>query len=262
MDYVMECGPVFHAGHKSWVMLTLESTTRRVRLRIGPSREAERRGVASELAGLPAECCPSLARFGAKHGWKERPVPNEVHALTAVVLVGLEQEPILGLLAFSPQAEAWLRSCAMFLETKPWLKFSSYAPLMITFGGELTRVLAVGGAGRLPPSLVMLPDHDAFQRAHGRADEALDDAVIISLGDSAGLASERLELAFGQSFHPRMMRLRNGAPSQMTELDLQQFTAALAAVTSLACQGTIGRSVVNGLEAIVVPWSYEMGLRS
>ncbi|MDP1826022.1 MAG: hypothetical protein Q8L48_22345 [Archangium sp.] len=251
MIYVMECGPVFHSKRAQWVVLSLDSSTRRVMTRVAPTREEARQSMRADLGGAPAACCPSLAGLG----WEVQPPPDEVLALTAVTLVGLEHQDVLGPLAFSRQTEALLRAGAMFLDTAPWRQFNAYEPLHVTFGGEVTRVVAVGGSGTLPPSLIMLPDQPAFERAQrdARAKGGFDDAVIIGLDDPPDLVSDTIELAFGEAFHPRLLRLHRGKPTSFSADDLLRLTAALAAVTSLAAGRAVGRAVVGELEAIVVP---------
>ena len=253
MIYVMECGPVFHSKRAQWVVLSLDPSTRRVMTRVAPTRDEARQSMRTDLGGAPAACCESLAGLG----WEVQPPPEEVLALTAVTLVGLEHQDMLGPLAFSRQTEALLRACAMFIDTAPWRQFTAYEPLHVTFSGErqATRVVAVGGSGTLPPSLIMLPDRAAFDRAQrdARSSGGFDDAVIIGLDDPPDLVSDTLELAFGDPFHPRLLRLHRGQPTDFAADDLARLTAALAAVTSLATGRAVGRAVVGELEAIVVP---------
>jgi hypothetical protein len=253
MIYVMECGPVFFSKRAQWVVLSLDSSTRRVMTRVAPTRAEARKVMLDDLRGAPAACCASLAGLG----WDVQPPPEEVLSLLAVTLVGLEHQDMLGPLAFSRQAEALLRACAMFIDTAPWLQFTSYEPLDVRFGGAspVSGVLAVGGAGSLPPSLVLLPDRAAFERAQrdARSGGGLDDAVIIGLDDPPGLVSDTIEVAFGEAFHPRLLRLRRGQPAHFSADDLARLTASLAAVTSLACGRPVGRAVVGELEAFVAP---------
>jgi hypothetical protein len=253
MIYVMECGPVFLSKRAFWVVLSLDFSTRRTMTRVAPTKDAARKAMRDDLRGAPASCCESLAG----HGWEVQPPPEEMISLMAVTLVGLEHQDVLGPLAFSRELEALLRACAMFMDTAPWRRFTSYEPLDVRFSGASTgsRIIAVGGAGTLPPSLVLLPDHAAFERSHrkGRAGGGLDDAVIIGLDDPPGLVTDVLELAFGEAFQPRLLRVRGGRPTVFSADDLAQLTAAIVGVTSLVCNGTVGRGVVGDLEAIVVP---------
>lgn len=255
MIYVMECGPVVLERRRHWVVFSLDSSTRKVMTRVAPVREHARKAVADELGRAPATCCASLGEFGRERGWQVRPVPEDVLALAGVTLVGLEHQDLLGPQAVSPQTEALLRACAMFLDTAPWLQFSSYEPLAVTFTADppITRVLAVAGSGRLPPGLIMVEGEAAFWRAHSRSDPVLDDAVIVSLPAPPDVISDTLELAFGEAFHPRLLRLRGGKPVPMSGQDLAHLTAALAATASLATGRPAGRAVAGELEAIVVP---------
>jgi hypothetical protein len=255
MIYVMECGPVFLSKRACWLVLSLDSSTRRVMTRVASSQEAARKAMRDDLRGAPAACCESLSGFG----WDVQPPPEEVITLTAVTLVGLEHQDVLGPLAFSRELEALLRACAMFIDTAPWRQFTSYEPLEVRFSGASagSGIAAVGGAGTLPPSLVLLADRAAFDRSHRkqRSGGGLDDAVIIGLDDPPGLVSDVLELAFGEAFQPRLLRLRGGRPTAFSADDLAHLTAALVGVTSLACNGTVGRGVVGQLEALVSPCS-------
>lgn len=253
MIYVTECGPVFHSKRAQWVVLSLDSSTRRVMTRVAPTRAEARKSMLDDLCGAPAACCESLAGLG----WQVQPPPEEVLALIAVTLVGLEHQDSLGPLAFSRQTEALLRACAMFIDTGPWRQFTAYEPLDVSFGGAspASRVVAVGGSGIMPPSLIMMPDRAAFERAQrdARSSGGFDDAVIIGLDDPPDLVSDTIELAFGEAFHPRLLRLHRGQPANFSADDLARLTAALAAVTSLASGRPVGRAVVGELEAIVVP---------
>lgn len=176
MIYVMECGPLFHRGAECWLVFSIDMMNRSVKTRVMQHRDDARREVLTAIGGAPAKCCASLAEFGRPQGWRVESPPDEVLTLAALTLVGLENQEQLGMLAFSPVAEVWLRSCAVFLEARPWEQFTSYVPLQVTFTGRTTttRVVAVGGAGRLPPSLTVLKDHEAFARAHS-PEGGLDD---------------------------------------------------------------------------------------
>ena len=220
MIYVMECGPVVLERRRHWVVFSLDSSTRKVMTRVAPVREHARKAVADELGRAPATCCASLGEFGRERGWQVRPVPEDVLALAGVTLVGLEHQDLLGPQAVSPQTEALLRACAMFLDTAPWLQFSSYEPLAVTFTADppITRVLAVAGSGRLPPGLIMVEGEAAFWRAHSRSDPVLDDAVIVSLPAPPDVISDTLEprLRRGLSSPPAAAAWRQARPHVRT----------------------------------------------
>lgn len=259
MIYVLECGPVhFHRQLECWVVFAFDPSTRQVITRVAQRREAARKLVADELGRAPAECCPSLEGFGHERGWLVEEPPHDVLVLAGVTLAGIENEETLGPLAFTPVSEVWLRTCAMFIDTKPWLRFAPSTPLCVTFSDAAltSRVLSVGGARSLPPNFAMLPDHDAFLRAD------LDDAVIMRFKGTAGVVSQTLEQGFGQRFQPRLLCLRKGQAELISQTELMRFTAALAAVASLATGRLVGRAVVGGLEAIVVSAGEEVAQRN
>jgi hypothetical protein len=249
MIYVLECGPIqLQQRRDCWVVFAFDDSTRQVTTRVASDREQARRLVADELAHGPTECCPSLGEFGQSRGWRVEEPSHEVLVLAGVTLASIENTEVLGPLMCTPLCEVWLRTCAMFIDTKPWLRFAPSTPLLVTFSdGELTsRVLSVGGARSLPPSFAMLPDYEAFQRAD------LDDSIIMRFTDTPGVVSQALELGFGQPFQPRLLRLRKGEVELITPTELLRFTAALGAVASLATGRHVGRAVVDGLEAVVV----------
>lgn len=266
MIYVMECGPVNHRGRECWLVFSLDLSSRQTKLRVTWRRKDARDAVASELGGAKAACCASLADFGRPLGWRVRSVPDEVLKLAAQALVGLENEEALGMLAYSPVADAWLRACVAFLDVRPWENFTIHTPLTVTFTRDTpeTRVVSIGGAGSMPPSLMLLPDRaalDCLSRDDG-GKTGLEEAFIMGFDELDSAAADALGLAYGATFHPVLLRLRAGKPQPVTELELLELTCALAAVTSLATGRPVGRAVVDGLEAIVLPLESETALRS
>ncbi len=266
MIYVMECGPIFHRSRECWLAFSVDTNSRQVKSRVMQRRDDARREVALELKDARASCCASLAEFGSQYGWRVEPVPETVHSLAAQTLVGLVNQETLGPLAFSAAGEVWLRACAIFVGAAPWQQFNTNTPLSVTFSNDpgSTRVLLVGGTLGRPPSLSILPDLAAYERSRSQRgdDDGLGDAFILALDPRPGVVSEMVGLAFEEAFHPRVLRLEDGSPREMTEMELLQVAAALAAVASLASGRPIGRAVLAGLEAIVVPMMRETALRS
>lgn len=185
MIYVMECGPANHHGRDAWLVFALDLTNDQAKVRVAPRRKDARREVLAALGGAPASCCDSLADFGRPHGWRVAAAPERVLQLAAQTLVGLENEATLGMVAYSPIADAWLRACAAYYELAPWNSFSIRQPLTVSFTKEEpdTRVLAVGGSGGLPPSLIALPDAAAYSRFSASGDPFFDDAFIMGFDD-------------------------------------------------------------------------------
>ncbi len=266
MIYVMECGPIFHRGRECWLTFSVDTDNRQVKSRVMERREDARREVARALKDARASCCPSLAEFGLTYGWPVEPVPATVYTLAAQTLVGLVNQETLGLLAFSAVGEVWLRACAIFVGATPWQQFNTNTPLSVTFSNDpgSTRVLLVGGTLGRPPSLSILPDLDAYERSKSRhgEDDGLEDAFILSLDSRPGAVSEMVGLAFEEAFQPRVLRLEDVSPRSMTEMELLQVAASLAATASLASGRPLGRAVLGGLEAIVVPMVHETRLLS
>lgn len=266
MIYVMECGPILHHNKECWLAFSVDTESRQVKSRVMQRREDARREVARELKDARASCCASLAEFGSQYGWRVEPVPETVHSLAAQTLVGLVNQETLGMLAFSAVGEVWLRACAIFLQAEPWERFDTNTPLSVTFSNDpgSTRVLLVGGTRGRTPSLSVLPDQAAYARSTRKnsEDDGLSDSIILALDRKAGAVSELVALAFGEAFHPRVLRLEDGSPREMTEMELMQVAGALAAVASLVSGRPIGRAVLGSLETIVVPMVFEAGLRS
>lgn len=261
MIYVMECGPL---PDDSWLVFSLDRMSRQTKVRAMETREDARHAVAIELVGaVGVRCCASLGEFGRDRGWRVDSVPEEVLRLAAQTLVGLENQEVLGMLAFAPAADAWLRASAMFLDVAPWAVFGMKTPLTVTFSGEspLTRVVAVGGRSVMPPSLLLLPDRHAYERFATRGEQTgLEDALIAGFDLVPGAISASVGLAYGQAFHPVLLRLRGGKPSKLTEGELLQLAGALAATASLATGRGMGRAVVDGVEVIAVPLAPESEL--
>lgn len=264
MIYVMECGPVHHRGRDGWLVFALDLKDNQAKVRVAHRRKDARREVVRALAGAPASCCASLADFGRAHGWRVASVPERVLQLAAQTVVGLENEETLGMVAYSPIADAWLKSCAAFYETAPWNSFSIRQPLTVTFTRDKpeARVIAVGGSGGLPPSLIMLPDLAAYSRFSGSGDPHFDDAFIMGFDDHASAMSHAVGLAYGATFHPVVLRLRESKPALMSPDELLHLACALGATASLATGRPVGRAVIDGLEAIVLPLTPEAALRS
>ncbi len=264
MIYVMECGPVHHRGRESWLVFALDLNDDQAKVRAAPRRKDARREVVKALAGAPASCCASLADFGRQHGWRVASVPERVLKLAAQTVVGLENEDTLGMVAYSPIADAWLRSCALFYETAPWTAFSIRQPLTVTFTKEVpdTRVLAIGGAGGLPPSLIMLPDSGAYSRFSNSGEPHFEDAFIMGFDDCASAMAHAVGLAYGAAFHPVVLRLRQSKAALIAPDELLHLACALAATASLATGRPVGRAVIDGLEAIVLPLTPDAVLRS
>lgn len=266
MIYVMECGPVIHRGRDKWLCFSLNLNDRQAKVRAMERRQDARLAVASELPdGVPVSCCASLGKFGRSRGWRVRSVPDEVLTLAAETLVGMENQEALGMLAFTPTADAWLRTSALFLRAEPWRMLSMKKPLSITFtkkgGTSTTRVAAVGGASVMPPSLLLLPDQAAWERLNmDDGVPGLDDALLSGFDAHTGALSEAIGLAYGVSFHPIVLRLRGRKPVPMTEPELLELAAALGAVASL-CERPVGRAMVDDLEAIAMPLIPESSLR-
>lgn len=263
MIYVMECGPVSLRDRECWLAFSFDLLTRQTKTRVANDRDQARHEVASALGGARASCCAALGDFGRQRGWRVESPPEEVLELAALTLVGMENEAALGMLAYSPVAEAWLRSCAMFMDARPWEQFTSHEPLAVTFHGPApgTSVLAIGGAGSLPPSLAMLPDRAAFDRVQ-QGGRDLTDALLLGLEVRPGPVSASVGLAFGEAVHPVVLRLRRGKPRLVKEAELHRLAAALAAIASLASGRPVGRAVVGELEAVVVPLASHDELRS
>jgi hypothetical protein len=256
MFFVMECGPTFHGPREVWLVFSMELATREVSVRVAPDRDVARAEMAKHVAGAEVVCGESLADFGGPHGWHVHPIPEELRSLACVLLVGLEHEWSLGPLARAPMLEALLRASAMFLDVAPWRQFSSHHPLEVRLRGKLegTRILTVAGQGLLPPSLLVLPDRAQFERAQTPGGE-LRDALVVTLDQPPTTIAREVKLAYGASFHPILMRLRDGRLGRFSEADLEVLTASLAAVTSLAAGQAVGnasgRATVGDVEALV-----------
>lgn len=254
MIYVMECGPL---PDGSWLVFSLDRENRQTKVRAMEDRHDARNAVAIELVNARGvHCCASLAEFGRELGWRVSSTPDEVLQLAAQTLVGMENREVLGMLAFGPAADAWLRASAMFLDVEPWEVFGMKTPLTVTFSGEspVTRVVAVGGRSVMPPSLLMLPDRRAYERFATRGEKTgLEDALIAGFDLVPGAISASVGLAYGRAFHPILLRLEKGRPSAITESELLQLAGALGATASLATGRGMGRAVIDGVEAIAVP---------
>jgi hypothetical protein len=137
-------------------------------------------------------------------------------------------------------------------------------PIGVTFSGETRpRVVAVGGASVMPPSLIILPDQSAWDQLNGRDPKTgLENAIIAGFDDIRGVVGEMVGLAYGVTFHPMVLRLRAGRPVPFVERELLELAAALGATASLATGRPVGRAVVDGLEAIAMPLTTETTLRS
>lgn len=257
MIYVMECGPLMGLKGTRWMVFALDEAERKVTSHVAPTREQARREMVKHLAGTRVDCCASLDSFGRPLGWRVQPVPEQVRQCAAVSLVSLEHQDVLGPLAFTPLVEALLRACALFVEVKPWQRFKPSHPLAITFSSDsTTNVLSIGGALNLPPSLSVLPDHPAFERAD------LEEATVLGLEDRPGLVGEAVMAAFGHSFHPRLLRLRRGLPDAMTEEELMRLVVSLTAATALGTGAAVGRAAVGDLFATIVPYRQDATLLS
>lgn len=255
MIYVMECGPIFQDSVECWAVLSFDPASRAVSNLISTRRQEVRSAMAEQLRGRSVACCASLGKFGRALGWQVKPVPPAVRDLACLTWVGVEHQRTLGSMAFTPMLEALLRACAGFLAVAPWRRFPATQALEATFEGRLRahRVLAVAGAGRLPPSLVVLPDRAAFERVHRRDEGALlEDAVIVTLDPTPSPTAQALQLNYGPRFHPRLLRLRKGEDSSFSGEDLTLLVAALAATTSLGVGRPVGRASVAHVHATVV----------
>lgn len=264
MIYVMECGPVHHRGREGWLVFALDLKDDQAKVRVTPRRKDARWEMVRALAGAPASCCASLSDFGRAQGWRVASVPERVLKLAAQTVVGLENEEALGMVAYSPIADAWLRASTAFFETAPWKSFSIREPLTVTFTKAThdTRVLAAGGSGGLPPSLIMLPNLASYSRFSASAEPDFDDAFIMGFGDHASTMRDVVGLAYGACFHPIVVRVRQSRPSLVSPDELLHLACALAATASLTTGRPVGRAVIDGLEAIVLPLTPEAALRS
>ena len=168
------------------------------------------------------------------------------------------------MVAYSPIADAWLRACAAYYEIAPWNSFSIRQPLTVSFTKEEpdTRVLAVGGSGGFPPSLIALPDAASYFRFSASGEPLFDDAFIMGFDDWPSAMSRAVGLAYGSTFHPVVLRLRDSKPALISPDELLHLACMLAATASLATGRPVGRAVINGLEAIVLPLTPEAALRS
>lgn len=256
MIYVMECGPIFRCGRETWAVFSLNLTTRGVACHISARRDEARDAMASELRGATVGCCASLGRFGRRLGWCVEATPDTVRDLACVMMVGVEHQVTLGPLAFTPLAEAWLRACAGFLETKPWRRLTLHDGIDAHFEGRVpcSRVLAVSGSGRVPPGLVMLPDRRAFDRAQDVSSYELEEAIVLTLGDEASAISTAMKGNYGCSFHPLLVRLVKGQLAPLAEDEFKLLIAAVAAMTSYGTGRPFGHATVEDVEATVMPW--------
>lgn len=263
MIYVMECGPLVDGA---WLVFSLDSASGQTKVRAMEDRHEARRAVACELTHASGvACCASLSDFGRERGWRVQSVPEDVLRLAAQTLVSIENKESLGMLGFSPTADAWLRTSAMFLDAEPWTRLSMKTPLSVTFSDDpqVPRVAGVGGASVMPPSLILLPDRSAYERFAGRGEKTgLEDAIICGFDYLDGALSEAIGLAYGQTFHPVLLRLRRGKGVLVTEVELAHLAAALGAVASFASGKAVGRAVIDGLEALAWPLTAEESLRS
>lgn len=256
MIYVMECGPVLQGALETWVVFSLNLSTRGVTCHLASRRDDARQATAAELIGATVGCCASLGTFGREFGWRVKPTPATVRDLACVMMVGVEHQITLGPLAFSPLTEAWLRACAGFLDTAPWKRLTVHDGIDAHFEGGVqgSRVLAVTGAGRVPPGLVMLPDRAAFERAQTSGPHELEDAIILTLGSEHSAITTVLKSNYDRAFHPLLMRLQHGKLARLTEDDFKLFIAALAAMTSYGTGRPSGHARVDDVEATVMPW--------
>ncbi len=246
------------------MVFSLDLQNDQAKVRVTQRRKDARREVVKALAGAPASCCASLGDFGRQHGWRVASVPERVLRLAAQTMVGLENEDTLGMVAYSPIADAWLRASVAFYENAPWRLLSIREPLSVTFTKDEpdTRVLAVGGSGELPPSLIMLPDAAAYSRFADSFKPNFEDAFIMGFDDCASAMSHAVGLAYGATFHPVVLRMRQSQPQLVSPDELLHLACALAATASLATGRPVGRAVIDGLEAIVLPLTPEETLRS
>lgn len=268
MIYVMEAEPIEYNGRESWLCLSLNLIDRQAKVRASPSREESRMMVAEAIAddprskGIPVVCCPSLAEFGEGNGWNSMAPPDEVLQLTAEALVGMENQATLGMLAFTPTADAWLRTSALFLSAEPWRLMSIKDPIVITFtpkdgGPQTTRIACVGGAGTMPPSLLLLPDEAAFSRLSKAPENqritttGLEHSLLAGFDSRASGVRNAVERAYGVPFHPILLNLRNGHATSISDRELLELAAALGAIASLT-ERPVGRAQIDQLEAIAV----------
>lgn len=262
MIYVNELGPMAQGDRVVWLCVALNLVDRQANVRATSSPQESRRLVAEALpSGVPVQCCASLGEFGRARGWSVQPAPMDVRQLAAQTLVGMENQEALGMLAFTPTSDAWLRTSALFVLAQPWRKLPARTPISITFTKKghapTSRVATVGGAGVMPPSLLLLPDRAAWETLRFDSSEpvAFNDAILCGFDPHGTPVSEAIGLAYDTAFHPIVMRLRGKKPVPFAELELLELAAALGAVCSLAERDDalpVGRALVDDLEAHAV----------
>jgi hypothetical protein len=253
MNYVMELGPL---ADGSWAVFAVDlgvAGDRAISSRMALSQSLARTDLAEALGQQKVTCCPSLASFGRKRGWKSGPVPAEVWCMAATLAASLDVEALDDLVC-SPLIDAWLRACVMFLEAEPWQRFDSRVPLLARLEGTQSgsRVLAVTGRAQLPPGLIVLPDRQAFERSHqDGSEDGLDDAVVLTLDGRPGALSTVMARAFGRAFHPTLLCLRKGEPGFLTAAELGLLCTSLGAVASLGTGLDVGVGRMQGLSTSV-----------
>lgn len=256
MIYVMECGPILQGALETWVVFSLDLSTRGVTCHIASRRDDARKATAQELFGAPVGCCASLGTFGRPLGWRVKPTPDTVRFLACVMMVGVEHQVALGPLAFSALTEAWLRACAGFLDTAPWRRLTAHDGIDAHFEGRVpcSRVLVCTGSGRMPPGLVMLKDRAAFDRAQTAGTHELEDAIILTLGLETSAITTALQRNYGFAFHPLLLRLQKGQFGRLSGDDFRLLIAAVGAMTSYGTGRPFGHATVEDVEATVMPW--------
>lgn len=252
MNYVMEVGPLRDGP---WVLFSVDERLQ-VHLCVSVNRDVAIAEVARELAGRPTQCCSSLRVEGAALGWVPAPPPKKVLEIAAVSCVNVENFETFGArYLYPPYLDAWLRACSAYQGEKPWRRLRRGRRLLdVHFDGALQgrRVVAVFGDDQRS-SIIIGDSLEAFEDESGPLELPGNCLAQLVWRDAPGTA-ELVAQVYDRAFVPTVFRLEKGQLTSIGEAELIQLTGITAAIASFSRQREYGRSVVEGLETIVLPF--------
>jgi hypothetical protein len=258
MNYVMEVGPL---ADGVWVVFSVDDSGEpHVELSAGTDRDGVRNELASLIHGRPARCCSSLRAFGKPHGWIAAPphrLAREVAAWAAVC--GENMLMLAGMLPDPRLIDAWLRACSSYVAAKPWERLRGVRQRVIDvhFDGSVQGRRTVGVFGNerkqrivIAESLEVLLDESGPLGVPG-------DCLSQVLYSEPGATSEAIAGIHERTFVPRLIGVRGGQLTPLSEGELLLLTGVTSALASLCAHRSFGRSEMLGLETLALPLELE-----
>lgn len=203
--------------------------------------------------GVPLVCSPELAVVGARHGFRNLPLPEDVRRHRANLAFGLAHVD----LAPPPSApvEELLEAATAFWAARPWERLPADTALAVTFTGELqaTYEAVVMGASDEAFGVALYPKAGSVARRlraaeSGRIASAANiDSLSVTFDTAPRFAADAVAAAYGCPRVPLAFWLKRGKARAIDASDTLTLASVLKTLTTM--EGRPGEEGVGALHS-------------